>query len=286
MVIDTHSKFNDICVRSDIISVHIQLCEVSTVFSLKGKRALVTGGAAGIGLAVGEAFIRQGAEVVLADIVDGTEAAHGIGAHFVAMDVSRENTIKSGINEASSIVGGQFDTIVLNAGVGDVGPTISETDASLVAKVTDINQQGVLYGLKHAPAHMSDGGSIVCTASMAAYITVPGSGVYSASKRAVTSLVETAALELGPRGIRVNAICPGYTATAMGSGEEGEKMCAAFTALGRVAHTDDLVGAYVFLAADAGRYITGQALQVDGGWSCGPTSALLELVTGNAVAPS
>jgi NAD(P)-dependent dehydrogenase (short-subunit alcohol dehydrogenase family) len=95
-----------------------------------------------------------------------------------------------------------------------------------------------------------------------------------------------AALELGARGIRVNTVCPGYTATALGSGEEGQKICEAFTALGRVATVDDMAGVYVFLASDASRYMTGQALKVDGGWDCGPTSRLLAMVTGSDQAPS
>jgi NAD(P)-dependent dehydrogenase (short-subunit alcohol dehydrogenase family) len=132
---------------------------------------------------------------------------------------------------------------------------------------------------------MNDGGSIVSTSSMAAFINLPGSGVYSAGKRAVTSMTEMSALELGERGIRVNCVCPGYTATALGSGEEGQKLCEAFTALGRVATVDDMAGVYVFLASDASSYMTGQSLKVDGGWDCGPTEKLLELVTGDSSAP-
>ncbi len=120
---------------------------------------------------------------------------------------------------------------------------------------------------------------------MAAFITVPGSAVYSAGKRAVTSLIEMSALELGQRGIRVNCVCPGYTATALGSGDEGQRICEAFTALGRVAEVDDMAGVFVFLAADESGYMTGQSLKVDGGWSCGPTNDLLELVTGSKTAP-
>lgn len=183
------------------------------------------------------------------------------------------------------MLGGKLDIVVLNAGVGDVGPTFEDTDQALIEKVTKINHWGVLYGLKHAPKHMNDHGSIISTSSMAAFINVPGAGVYSAGKRAVVSMTEMSALELGSRGIRVNAVCPGYTATALGSGEEGQKLCEAFTALGRVATVDDMAGIYVFLASDASSYMTGQALKVDGGWDCGPTTRLLEMVTGSGEAP-
>jgi len=259
---------------------------MNDMFSLSGKRAFITGGTSGIGRAVAETFITQGATVVIADITDGAKVANDIGAHFVSVDVSNEDSVESGLREAAELCGSNFDTVVLNAGVGDVGPTFEETDQELIEKVTKINHWGVLYGLKHAPTYMNDGGSIISTSSMAAFINLPGSGVYSAGKRAVTSMTEMAALELGHRGIRVNCVCPGYTATALGSGEEGQKLCEAFTALGRVATVDDMAGVYVFLAGKASAYMTGQSLKVDGGWDCGPTEKLLELVTGDASAPS
>lgn len=254
-------------------------------FSLAGKRAFITGGTSGIGRAVAEAFVAGGATVAVADITDGTAIAREIGAHFVSVDVSSESSVRDALQDARKACGGPFDAVVLNAGVGDVGSTFEKTDQALIEKVTKINHWGVLYGLKHAPAFMNDGGSIISTSSMAAFINVPGAGVYSAGKRAVNSMTEMAALELGERGIRVNCVCPGYTATALGSGEEGQKLCEAFTALGRVATVDDMSGIYVFLASDASAYMTGQSLKVDGGWHCGPTEKLLELVTGDASAP-
>jgi 3(or 17)beta-hydroxysteroid dehydrogenase len=261
---------------------------MNDLFSLAGERAFITGGTSGIGRAVAEAFVAQGATVVVADIVDvadGTAIANEIGARFVSVDVSNEDSVRNALGQAAELCGGKFDTVVLNAGVGDVGPTFEKTDQALIDKVTRINHWGVLYGLKHAPGRMNDGGSIISTSSMAAFINVPGAGVYSAGKRAVTSMTEMAALELGARGIRVNCVCPGYTATAMGSGVVGQKLCEAFTALGRVATVDDMAGVYVFLASDASSYMTGQSLKVDGGWHCGPTEKLLELVTGDASAP-
>ena len=255
------------------------------MFSLDGKTAFITGGTSGIGRAAAEAFIARGARVVVADITDGAEIAALFGASFVRVDVSNEDSVAQALQESVALLGAKLDIVVLNAGVGDVGPAFEQTDQALVDKVTKINHYGVLYGLKHAPRHMNDMGSIITTSSMAAFINVPGAGVYSAGKRAVVSMTEMAALELGERGIRVNAVCPGYTATALGSGEEGQKLCEAFTALGRVATVDDMAGVYVFLAADASRYMTGQALKVDGGWHCGPTSRLLQMVTGSGEAP-
>jgi len=89
-----------------------------------------------------------------------------------------------------------------------------------------------------------------------------------------------AAIELGGRGIRVNAICPGYIDTALGSGDEGKVLSQQFTALGRAGTTDDLAGVFHFLAAAESSYMTGHALVVDGGWSCGPTPQLLETILG------
>ena len=255
------------------------------MFSLKNKNAFVTGGSSGIGKAVAEAFIANGASVVIADIADATEISKEMGAIYVHVNVSDERSVEKALVEAVDALGAPLDIVVLNAGVGDVGPTFEQTDQALIEKVTKINHWGVLYGLKHAPAHMNDDGSIITTSSMAAFINLPGSGVYSAGKRAVISMTEMSALELGSRGIRVNSVCPGYTATALGSGEEGQKLCEAFTALGRVAEVDDMSGVYGFLASDASRYMTGQALKVDGGWRCGPTNRLLEIITGDAAAP-
>lgn len=258
---------------------------MNDMFSLAGKRAFITGGTSGIGRAVAEAFVAQGAAVVVADISDGTDIAIEIGARFVSVDVSNEDSVRDALQQAVELCGGKLDSVVLNAGVGDVGPTFEETDQALIDKVTRVNHWGVLYGLKHAPGYMNDGGSVISTSSMAAFINVPGAGVYSAGKRAVNSMTEMSALELGARGIRVNCICPGYTATALGSSEDGQKICEAFTALGRVASVDDMAGVFVFLASDASSYMTGQSLKVDGGWDCGPTEKLLELVTGHTSAP-
>ena len=256
------------------------------MFSLENKAAFITGGASGIGLGVAKAFLELGAKVVIGDISDGAEIAGSVGTRYVRVDVSDESSVVKALQAASDVLNVKLDVVVLNAGVGDVGPKIENTGQALIESLTKINQWGVLYGLKNAPAHMNDGGSILSTASMAAFINIPGAGVYSAGKRAITSMTEMAALELGSRGIRVNAICPGYTATALGSGDEGRKLCEAMTALGRVADVDDMVGAYVFLASDASRYITGQSFKVDGGWSCGLTEQMLARLTGSSSAPS
>ena len=245
------------------------------MFSLENKKAFITGGASGIGRAVAERFIRAGAAVVIADIRDGTSIAEGIGAKFQHVDVGNEASVAAALQGAVGLLGGKLDIVCNNAGVGDIGPKIEETEQSLIEKVTRINQWGVMYGLKHAPANMNDGGSIINTSSLAAFKATIGTGVYSATKKAVLSMTEMSALELGSRRIRVNAICPAYIATDLGSGDEGDKLSEMFTALGRKATTDDIVGIFHFLAAAESSYITGQAIIADGGWSAGPPAQLL-----------
>jgi NAD(P)-dependent dehydrogenase (short-subunit alcohol dehydrogenase family) len=249
------------------------------MFNLEGKNAYVTGAAGGIGRAVAERYLKAGARVVITDIMDASGVSQETGAIFHQVDVSDEQQLARSLAKAEKQLG-KLDIVVNNAGVGDVGFTFEETEQSLIERTTRINQWGVLYGLKHAPKYMNNGGSIINTSSMAAIINLIASGVYSATKAAVISMTRMSALELGDRGIRVNAVCPGYIATALGSGDEGVDLCEAMTALGRVGTTDDLTGLYHFLASDESGYLTGQALQVDGGWSCGPSKAVLEKVLG------
>jgi len=249
------------------------------MFSLKAKKAFVTGAAGGIGRAVAERFVQAGADVVITDIVDSQNVADEIGAQFLQVDVSSEDSVIEGLQQAGELLG-PLDIVVNNAGVGDVGFTLDETPQKILERITRINQWGVFYGLKHAPALMNDGGSIINTASLAALVKMPGSGAYSATKAAVVSMTKMAAIELGSRGIRVNAICPGYIDTALGSGDEGKVLSQQFTALGRAGTTDDLAGVFHFLAAEESSYMTGHALVVDGGWSCGPSPQLLETILG------
>ena len=248
------------------------------MFSLQNKRAFITGAAGGIGLTVATRFADAGADVTIADIGDGTAAADSIGARYVQIDVGNETSVADTLADAAAT--GKFDIVVNNAGVGDVGESIADTEQATLEKITRINQWGVLYGLKHAPGHLNDGGSIINTASLAAFVHLPGSVAYSAAKAAVVSMTQMAALELGDRQIRVNAIAPGYVATALGSGEEGKALMENFAPLARVAETTDIAGVFHFLAADESSYVTGQTIKVDGGWSCGPTSKLLEKVLG------
>ena len=178
------------------------------MFSLEGKNALVTGASRGIGRAVAERFIAAGARVTITDIVDGQANADAIGADFLKMDVGSEDSVAAGLRQARE-THGPLDIVVNNAGVGEVGSAFVDTQADVVERITRINQWGVLYGLKHSPAHMNDGGSIINTASLAAFVKLAGSGAYSAAKAAVSNFTQWLAVHMSKVGIRVNAIAPG-----------------------------------------------------------------------------
>lgn len=251
------------------------------MFDIDGNSAIVTGGASGIGLAVAERLAKAGARVVILDVNDASRVAQALDAFAVQADVSDERQLSDAFTRAESLVG-KLDIVVNNAGIGIVGNPITDGDADVFRKLFDVNVMGVYFGLKHAPAHMRDGGSIINTASLAGLYHVPGYSEYSASKASVVSLTKSAAIELGPRGIRVNAVCPGTIRTRIQSDSDPEyALCELMTTLGRIGETGDLAGVFHFLAAPESRYLTGQAIVVDGGWSvgisCGTRQKLLDV---------
>ena len=155
------------------------------MFNVNGKNVFITGASSGIGRAVAELFVEHGAQVVIADIVDASKVAIELGAHYVHGDVSDEMSVEAALKTAVENLNGKLDTVVLNAGVGDIGPSLEQTPQALIEKITRINQWGVLYGLKHAPSHMSDNGSIIAISSMGSLINIPGTAVYSAALAAL-----------------------------------------------------------------------------------------------------
>ncbi len=246
-------------------------------FSLQDKTAFITGGISGIGLAVAKRFIAAGARVVVTDVRDGRDVAAQIGALFVQANVADEAQMARAFAQAEEAVG-KLDVVVNNAGIGDLG-ALDEIDAALWDKIMRVNVYGVFHGIKHGARHMKDGGAIINTASQAAFTKAPGYEPYSASKSAVVSLTQTAAVELGPRGIRVNAVCPTGIHTPMAPPDDPEfDLVRVLTQFGRAGETDDVVGLYHFLAAEESRFITGQAILVDGGWTAGVSLALTEMV--------
>jgi NAD(P)-dependent dehydrogenase (short-subunit alcohol dehydrogenase family) len=247
------------------------------MFSLEGKTAFITGGAAGIGLGVAKRYIQAGARVVIADLADGSAIAENIGAAYLKLDVSDEEQIQTSLKKAVQLFG-KLDIVVNNAGITgrDNFMAIAEGKADHLMEVFKVNAFGVFFGLKHAPEWMNDDGSIIITSSLAAVMGVPGNSQYSGTKAAINSFCQIAALELGPRKIRVNSVCPGFIKTKMGASNLGVYMSSKVTSLGRIGEVEELVGIYHFLAADESRYITGQMFNVDGGWTAGVSHQLME----------
>lgn len=250
-------------------------------FSLKGKSAFITGGGSGIGLAVAKRFVAAGAKVVIADIQNSSEIATSIGAIYVELDVCNETSMQNALGFANEAVG-KLDILLNNAGVSDLPGTLESGDAKIWKRIFDINVIGVMNGLKHGPRHMNDAGAIINTASQAAFTKVVGMEPYAASKSAVISLTQSSAIELAERRIRVNAVCPSNTKTPMmmnsADSDYSELMSKIFSPAERAAETDDMVGVFHFLASDESRFVNGQSIIVDGGWTAGITEKLLNKI--------
>ena len=249
---------------------------------LERKVALVAGGTAGIGLAVARAFAKAGAITTIGGRRDGAaEVAAQAACRFVHLDVADEASIAAALADVAAR-DGKLDVLVLNAGIGQPPGPLAKLDSGAAAAVVQTNLLGTFYGLKHAPAHMNDGGSVVLTSSISAVSGTPFEGLYGATKAAVSALARSAAVDLGPRGIRVNAVQPGPTWTALNP--MPERWSEVMAPLGRKGTVEDLVGTYLFLASDASCYLTGQAITVDGGTTLGMSRELLKLLTATAAA--
>ena len=250
---------------------------------LAGRTAVVTGGTSGIGLAVVERFRAEGAQVVAMARGDRPEP-EAVGARFVPCDVADEQQVASAFARAVELIG-PLDVVVLNAGTAELDEDPPEiADPSVVRRLFEVNAMGVVHGLRHAPPQMRDGGSILITSTAALAWPFPGYLAYSASKAPLEALRTHAAMKLGPRGIRVNSVSPGTILTEMQPADDLEARLAPLTTcLGRVGTTEDVTGAFLFLASDESRYVTATDIRVDGGWLGGLTATEAErLLSGSA----
>jgi 3alpha(or 20beta)-hydroxysteroid dehydrogenase len=263
-----------------------------SVYDLDGRKALVTGGARGLGAGMAEALARAGAAVVIADIREELGKAtadsirqSGATAEFVPLDVTDGASWEHAMSQAVSVLGG-LDILVNNAGV-EITSLLVDVDPADVRRMLDVNLLGTTLGIKHAFLAMRPGGSagaggsVINIASVAATIAFPGIGVYSATKSGVDRLTRVAAMESGKLGygVRVNCVCPGLVATDMGmqlaadvatlelfaSPQAAVGEVIGLTPLGRLGEVADMADAVVFLAGEGSRFITGALLPVDGG---------------------
>ncbi|MDY6793906.1 MAG: SDR family oxidoreductase [Actinomycetota bacterium] len=242
------------------------------MFSLEGKVAVVTGAASGFGKATTLRFSEAGAKVVLADINDASAVADEAGGIYVKTDVSKEDQVKN-LMQAAVDEFGSLEIVVNNAGVPSLGVMLEAITEEQLDQELNVNLKGVIRGIKYAAPLISDGGSIMNTASYAGLFGTPSYGSYVASKAAIIAITKTAALELAPRGIRVNCICPGTADTPMSYTEGGEvelKLANYLQPLGRLAQPEEIAALYHFLASDDCSFITGVAIPIDGGMSAGP----------------
>jgi NAD(P)-dependent dehydrogenase (short-subunit alcohol dehydrogenase family) len=248
---------------------------------ISGQRALVTGGATGIGRAIVAALIRHGASVAIGDLdlAAAERTAGELGAAgAVAMDVRRRASVEAGFSAALERLGG-CEILCANAGVSTMNPAVDLTDEEWDFNF-DVNARGVFLTNQIAARHfLAKGrGVIVNTASLAAKIGAPLLAHYSASKFAVLGWTQALARELAPKGIRVNAVCPGFVKTGMQSREvEWEAKLrgvtparviedyVAQTPLGRLEEPEDVADLVVFLCSSGARFMTGQGINVTGG---------------------
>ena len=252
--------------------------------ALEGRRAIVTGAARGIGAAAARRFCEEGARVVLVDLDDSVAATAadletaGFDAHGRAVDVTDEAAVRSVIDESAELLGG-LDLALANAGVLSLRP-LARLSLAEFERTLRVNVLGTFLTFKHSLPYLraAGGGTLLCTASQAGVHGYREMSAYCASKFAVVGLVESLAQELAADSIRVCAVAPGITETAMyrelvderarlwatDQGAAQERMQRTVP-LGRPATPEEVADAFVYLASPAASYVSGIALVIDGG---------------------
>ena len=249
---------------------------------LENKVALISGGARGMGAAEARMFAREGAKVVIGDVLD-TEGRQGeaeinqAGGEcvFLHLDVTQGSEWQRAV-EAAVTRFGKLDVLVNNAGIirpGGQAYLIEETSAEEWDLIMNVNAKGVFLGTKAAIPEMrkAGGGSIINISSNSAFVGFPRSASYCSSKAAVHIFTKCAAIEYAKEGIRVNSVCPGSIDTPMTgrrlADPELQRETEARQPLGRTAHPDEVAYGVLFLASDESSFMTGSELLIDGGYN-------------------
>ncbi len=256
---------------------------------LDGKVAVITGGASGIGAATATLFVREGARVLIADLQDAAAEVFaeslGPNATSIRANVAVEVDVAAAIRAAVE-KWGRLDILYNNAGFGGAMGPIEETSVEDYDLTMNVLLKSVFLGIKHAsPIMKAQGsGSIVNTASVCAFEAGIGNQLYSVAKAGVVMMTKAAALEMAEFDVRVNAVCPGYIATPLAAGRpvstsDPERVELALSRLrennsdnqpiARSGEPEDIANMVLFLASDESRWVTGQAMVVDGGLLAG-----------------
>jgi NAD(P)-dependent dehydrogenase (short-subunit alcohol dehydrogenase family) len=245
-----------------------------SLFDLTGKTALVIGAGSGIGQASAQGLVAFGARVFCGDVnaQNNTETVHTIAeaggqATALAVDLNDPTSLAAAFAETGAV-----DVLVCTPGINVRKPLLEISDEEF-DRVVNLNLKGTFRAMKTYGKAMAErgSGSIITFASIRAQVVEPGQGVYAATKAGILQMCRALAAELGPRGVRVNAIGPGVVETPLTAQIKNKPdWYAAYAnknALGRWGQPHELVGAVLLLASDAGSYMTGNLLMVDGGWT-------------------
>jgi NAD(P)-dependent dehydrogenase (short-subunit alcohol dehydrogenase family) len=253
---------------------------MNPTYDFSGQVALVTGAASGMGLATANAFAQSGAAVVLADINPKalrttTDALTAAGHRVVGVqcDVSDEDSVAAAVRAAVDTFG-RLDIAFNNAGIQIPPCDAADEPADVFDRVNAINLRGVWACMKHELAQMRSQGSgaIVNCSSLGGLVGIPGRAAYHASKHGVLGLTSSAALEYAPRGVRINAVCPGTIATPMvtdmiDKGELNTDEAIASQPINRLGEPEEIAAAVLWLCSPGASFVIGVALPVDGGYT-------------------
>ncbi|SFC45273.1 NAD(P)-dependent dehydrogenase, short-chain alcohol dehydrogenase family [Marinospirillum celere] len=246
---------------------------------LQDKKILITGGASGIGLASVERCLEEGASVVMSDLATSKgealakelDAKHSGRCLFIPADVSSTTEVDALLNKMQQELG-RVDGVFNNAGIGGLAPSTEVTDEDF-DKILQINLTGVFRVARAALKIMEkqDSGSIVNCASILGVFGQSQTAAYTAAKGGVVNMTRTLALEYASKGIRVNAIGPGYIDTPLleALDDELKQFLIGMHPLGRLGRSEEVANAFLFLVSDEASFVTGAHLMVDGGFTAG-----------------